>query len=87
MTWDARRPDFCLQHGSNTAHGADPGEEGGGGLVGRVLGHQLAGEGLLQNRLPQRLGFLEVGVDVFFRTLNQRNRLFKNSDDFCLLWD
>jgi hypothetical protein len=50
--------------------GGAPGPEAlkqdAGRLVGRVLRHQLAGEGFLQDRLPQRLGFAQVGVEVGF---------------------
>lgn len=44
--------------------GLDAGEEGGGGFVGGVLRDEAAGEGLLQDGLPERLRPFEGRVDL-----------------------
>lgn len=46
------------------APGAEAGEEGGGGFVGRVFGDGEAGEGFVQERLPQGPAPPQRGVDL-----------------------
>ena len=52
------------------ALGTDTFQQDRGRLVVRVLGHQVAGEGLLQDALAQPLGTLQAGIHRRFRLLD-----------------
>jgi hypothetical protein len=45
-------------------------------LVIRVLRHKLAGEGMAQDRLPQRLGAFQLGVEIDFEVVGDGELVF-----------
>jgi hypothetical protein len=53
-------------------------------FVARVLRHELALEGPLQDRLPQPLGALEIGLNDGFQFVNNRQTLLDLSDNAVL---
>ncbi len=56
-------------------------------FVGGVLGDELAGEGLFQDRLAEGFAALQGGVDLPLVLLDHRELLVEQADDFLLFWE
>ena len=65
--------------------GGDAFEEFAGRFVAGILGHELAGEGVAKNGLPQRLRALQLGREIGFEVIDDRELVFDDLDDSFLL--
>jgi hypothetical protein len=54
-------------------------------LVARVLGSKLAGEGVAENGLPERIGAPHLAFNISFKMIDHRRLIFSVFDDDCLL--
>ena len=73
-----------LLAGGFGATGLDPLQKGGGGFVVRILGDELAGEGLLQDGLAKGVGRGEVGVDFSVQQFGSLKAGVEYPGDFAL---
>jgi hypothetical protein len=64
---------------------AETGEEGGGGFVGGGLGDEAAGEGFLEDRLPQGLALPQRPVDLPLVPRDQLELPVQQAPDLLLL--
>jgi len=71
--------------GGGSALGGDAGQSRAGGLVVRVLRHQLAPEGLGQRQRGKALGLGDGGGVAGFDAVGELEQGFDTADDFILL--
>jgi hypothetical protein len=74
-----------LPCGSGAALRRDTFQKLGGRLVVRVLRDKLAGEGVAEDGLAERLGGYELGVDFSFEVVDDGEVIFDEFDDGGLL--
>ena len=67
--------------GALLALGGDALQQFRGRFVVRVLRHELAGEGVAQDRLAERLGALQLGVEFGFEVVDDGELVFDGFDD------
>ena len=71
--------------GSLLAFDGDTFQKFGGGLIVRILRHQLAAKGVEEDRLAQALRGLQLRVDVGFKVINGGKLIFNGFDHRLLL--